>query len=275
MFVRDRHGNTVFMVLSKFGHLWTLNFMYMHISTRFGLARALEHLNAVNCEGVSALDMAAHSGDVNVIELLIRRGCDLGLNRPDHCSPLYWAVRHNRYEAVRFLVLCGCNPCASDPRHQSPQELAEDERLPDILELLKRSRKQYIREKSRRARITDGDSQVSPFGHFLFSFGNSAPTSPPPDTSAAAASASAKEFEMVQVQEDLECGKRQSSVLYHTESVHGTVVKRSHAVYRLNPTRIDYTLYYGLFVFFMLTSSIYMACWVWFIMVVGVAYVYR
>lgn len=97
---------------------------------------AAELMSSLDLEGHNPLDCAAEAGNVNVIEFLIRRG--LNPLRLDHMhrSGLYWAVKANKPETARFLVLCGCDPHQKDIQEVSPFMIAQSMRDWNLLEVL-------------------------------------------------------------------------------------------------------------------------------------------
>lgn len=67
-----------------------------------------EHLNLTNYAGVSALHLAVHRGNFDVIKMLLEAGADanqrdLGSGR----SPLHWAVESQKLETVELLLSAG------------------------------------------------------------------------------------------------------------------------------------------------------------------------
>lgn len=88
-------------------------------------------------EAHSALDWAADYGDVNVLEFFVRKGLNPfrvdGMGR----TALYWAVKSNRYEAARFLMMCGCDPRQKDYKEQTPLQLAQRNGFREVYRLLK------------------------------------------------------------------------------------------------------------------------------------------
>lgn len=93
-------------------------------SASYGAHRAAQVLRAVDKEGHNALDWAADSGSINVIEYLVRRGLDPYRVDSSNRGPLFWAVKAHRLAAARFLVQCGCDPHHSDSSGVSPMQLA-------------------------------------------------------------------------------------------------------------------------------------------------------
>lgn len=123
-FVRDNFYNTSLIAAAKHCHLWCLSYLFKFLSEKYSDREVLELINSCDYEGHNALDWAAFSGGVNVIEFLIRKGlspfkCD-SLNR----GPLYWAVSCQHPVAVRFLIRVGCNPYSKANNGKTPFEMA-------------------------------------------------------------------------------------------------------------------------------------------------------
>lgn len=126
-FCIDHQGNSVFTILCKGGLLWAIHFMFNYICTTFGNNVARQLMSCLDAEGHSPLDWAADSGEVNVIEYLIRPPVSMNPCRLDASqrSPLFWAVKSCRLMAARLLVRGGgCNPFQSDIKGQTPYHLS-------------------------------------------------------------------------------------------------------------------------------------------------------
>ena len=57
-----------------------------------------------------ALIQACASGDLKAVRALIARDPSLARSHYDYRKPLYFAVRENRIDVVRFLIEHDCNP---------------------------------------------------------------------------------------------------------------------------------------------------------------------
>lgn len=146
-FVANDTGDTVFITLAKFGHLWAFHYLFIHIRDKYNEHTVLDHLHACDSDGHNCLDWAADSGTVNLIEYLIRRG--MNPQRLDSCGrgPLFWAVKSHRTDAVRFLLRCGCDPHATDSSGISPYSTAKERRDSDLLYLIaKESKKNRLKQ---------------------------------------------------------------------------------------------------------------------------------
>jgi hypothetical protein len=131
---------------------------------------ATELLHSTDNEAHSALDWAADSGDVNVIEFFVRKG--LNPYRADvfNRSPLFWAVKSNRVDAVRFLVMCGCDPFQQDIDQRSPMSIARSAEFNEIVKVLALSASQHLLSSSTvfdSARLCTGVG-AEKFSHAVF-----------------------------------------------------------------------------------------------------------
>lgn len=60
-------------------------------------------------DGLTALQQAAESGYVSVMELLVEHGADVNLEFKDGRTPLYWAAREGHRDVVASLLAHGAN----------------------------------------------------------------------------------------------------------------------------------------------------------------------
>lgn len=60
-------------------------------------------------DGLTALQQAAESGYVSVVELLLRSGADVDLKFTDGRTPLYWAARNGHADVVASLIAHGAD----------------------------------------------------------------------------------------------------------------------------------------------------------------------
>jgi len=135
-FIRDSFGNTVMIAAAKNSQLFCMFYLYDYIKSKYGLIRANNLLAQKDNEGHGPLEWAADSGDVNIIEYLLKLGLDPSLVDSSGRSSLYWAVKSNRVDAVRFLVRCGCSPHLKDTNRVSPYDLALSKNDVDLIKAL-------------------------------------------------------------------------------------------------------------------------------------------
>ena len=120
----NNNGHNVLHLCAKECQLWTLNYLYHHISTTLGTDKATEMLRAVDKDGQGVLELAAEAGDVNIVELLVRQGLDPYRAHPSSgATPLHLAVSRHRLEMAVFLLHCGANPYAEDAQGQCALQL--------------------------------------------------------------------------------------------------------------------------------------------------------
>lgn len=93
-------------------------------------------MSSVDNDAHSPLDWAADAGDVNIIEFFIRKGLNPYRADAFNRTALYWAVKSNRVEAARFLVLCGCDPLQLDVTLESPMSVAKANKNSALIEAL-------------------------------------------------------------------------------------------------------------------------------------------
>ena len=148
-FASSDSGDTAFITMAKFGHLWAFHYLFVHIRDKYNEHTVLDQLHSCDSEGHSCLDWAADSGAVNLIEYLIRRG--MSPKRLDNSGrgPLYWAVKSHRTDAVRFLLRCGCDPHAADCNGSSPYSTARERHDSDLLQLIAKESKKIASMKQK------------------------------------------------------------------------------------------------------------------------------
>eukprot|EP01041_Mallomonas_annulata_P012445 gene12445-26184_t len=120
----DSNKMTVAMKAAKFKQIWVLNFILNFIKLNDGE----NHMNALlqqrDNDGRNVLDWAAYVGDVNCIELLIRRGISPVAVSIFNRGALYWSVKNGHVAATRFLIQIGCDVHQKDVHGQNPLHLA-------------------------------------------------------------------------------------------------------------------------------------------------------
>lgn len=95
-------------------------------------AQRLEHalrttpelLNIVARHGLRPIQQAIVQGSVNLVEILLEYGADIGVIKSDGSSLLHLAVLNSNLELVRLLLKAGCDPSLADERGETPLFLA-------------------------------------------------------------------------------------------------------------------------------------------------------
>ena len=238
----DKFGCTVFSVLAKSSHLWCLNFVFFTMVTKFDLLQTLECMSQVDCDGHSCLDWAASSGDVNIIEFLIRKGMNPQRVNKTGRGPLYWAVNSGQMSAVRFLAKAGCNPYLPDHRNTTPRSVAKTKGDSELLDALAA----YSGEHNQ---ITSGSLRGQAVDVILVDAGSSTVLNKPTAWD----------------------GSANPSQLDFLYSANGA----SHAVHAVNTSRITHTLLHTALVVLVWVSSLFIPFWCWFGLVALSAWVWR
>ena len=81
--------------------------------------------HARSTTGDTPLHIAAVSGDLRAIDLLLNVGADINAAGENGFTPLHYAAEQNRPEAVRLLLTRGADRNKQDRFGQLPYELAE------------------------------------------------------------------------------------------------------------------------------------------------------
>lgn len=148
LFARDSAGSTIFIILVRNGHLWCLNYIHSYMKSKYGSKRVADHLVAVDNDCHNVLDWAAHGGDCNILEFLLRNDVDLFSCDPHRRSALFWATKARKMFAVRFLVLGGLKPFDVDDEGISPYLIAKSYRDKEMMSLMKHCWALYERQVS-------------------------------------------------------------------------------------------------------------------------------
>lgn len=173
LFAYDNCQNTLFIILIKHGHLWCFNFIFSHMRSKFGSKRVLEHLLATDKDNHGVLDWAAHVGDCNIIEYLLRQDVDLHRMDDKRRTALFWATKAGNTRAARFLILCGSNPHEADLEGISPYLVAKSRGDRELMHTMKRCRTLHKRQLHRLSRHGSGGF---PSSMLYTSFSNQEPT---------------------------------------------------------------------------------------------------
>jgi len=256
-FAIDHQGNSVFTLLAKHGFLWSMHFLFTHISKQHGQSAALELLACLDNEGHSALDWAADAGNVNILEYLIRKGLNPLRVDSHKRSPLFWAVKARRLRAVRFLLRCGCDPLEKDDKGQCCTRLARLLRSWDVLAELNAH---VRRSRSRRCcrfvmpPAEDALGQLAEVAHVREQY-------------------LANERSCVLIEPPLVSSN--SSVDSGFADCMYSGPSRSHAIYRAKPSRLGHALTYWLLVLVYWLLAIVVPCYGWLPLVLVSLLVFR
>ncbi len=100
-----------FLVTHNYVYKYTcLVYKIFTYSINHGADKAKALLQAYNDDGKGPLEYAAESGDINCIELLIRRGLSpYQVHADTRESLLHIAVKNHRIDVVQFLLSIGCD----------------------------------------------------------------------------------------------------------------------------------------------------------------------
>jgi len=77
-------------------------------------------------ENARPLHLAASTGHLNIMALLLLYGAYSSAQDDEGDTPLHWAVRNGNVEATRLLLTSGANPCLVNEDGESSLELAEN-----------------------------------------------------------------------------------------------------------------------------------------------------
>lgn len=103
---------------------------------RLLLDRGASMHDALNRQRTTPLEEAAASGNLHIVELLIRRGADPNHRDRDGWSAIHWAAEEGHQEIVSFLLNHGANPNAVSSYGTSPLHCAANGGNPAIVSLL-------------------------------------------------------------------------------------------------------------------------------------------
>ena len=118
----------------------------IHEAAQAGDAEAVERLlkedpsllRAEDKRKMLPLQMAAHSGQKEVVQLLLKRGADANALGSGGRTALHWAVGMNKLDLVRLLLEAGANVNAKAPAlaDMTPLHVAASMGHPEQVELL-------------------------------------------------------------------------------------------------------------------------------------------
>ena len=97
------------------------------------------NVNAKNKDGVTALHNAALGGNPEVASLLLAAGAEIDpQDTESHATPLYYAVSLSRTAFAKFLIQHGASTVATTKSGKTIRQVATENHLPEIVELLPR-----------------------------------------------------------------------------------------------------------------------------------------
>lgn len=263
-------------------------------SDKYGYERASQLLVASDVSDNNALDWAADSGEVNIIEYLIRRNINPLRTNYNGRSALHIAAKYSRLDAALFLVKCGCDPFQQSRDNESPMSVAVASNNREIIAAmgwkgnLGKLRHTQLSQCSSSTRIraaskdlgslvgipggheTSGQSELES-GYANTERKNILESSLPPgatfavvgneSTAAPATAATATAISSPSLLRDPDPG-----LSLYTINKQGS--RRPHAIFRLKPSRIGYAVFYGLVVVAYWILAICVRFYVWAILVV-------
>ena len=109
--VGDNMGNTP--LISVFSRDSSLSGKNLHDTVQFLIMSGAD-LNKANCDGDTALHLAACTKNLRSIRRLIDAGADLEVRNSDGMTPLLLAARQGHPKAIKLLKYCGANMKAVD-----------------------------------------------------------------------------------------------------------------------------------------------------------------
>lgn len=99
--------------INEYNHLEDLNDFINAIRAKnfdevIKLIKRIDNINVPNLYGWIPIHIAAQTGDVSVIELLINNGADINnVGRSSKWTPLMYAASNGHFEAVEYIVELG------------------------------------------------------------------------------------------------------------------------------------------------------------------------
>lgn len=91
------------------------------------LAERPEDLNDPDNAGNTPLQIACLEGTVEVVEVLIRAGCNLNCANLDHDTPLIDAVENGHLDVIKLLLNAGADPRRVNAKGEEPIDLVQED----------------------------------------------------------------------------------------------------------------------------------------------------
>ena len=131
-----------------------------------------QDLNIADNAGNSPLQIASLEGNANIVDVLLKAGCDITCKNIDSDTPLIDAVENGHLEVVKLLLEAGLDPRQSNAKGEEPLDLLDpnDDNYEDIKSALieakgNDSRRMHSEDQYGQAGATrDGISVQSPHG---------------------------------------------------------------------------------------------------------------
>lgn len=255
-------------------------------SDKFGYECASQLLVASDVSDNNALDWAADSGEVNIIEYLMRRNINPLRTNYNGRSALHIAAKYGRLEAARFLVKCGCDPFQRSSDNESPMSLAAASNNREIISVLNRKSDSGKRDHTRQSKFSSKSRMrsASPDLGSLVGIpgGHQTPGQVElecDNSNIAKKMNASNEFANINdrdggvaVMPSLLRDPDPGLSLYVVDK-RGS--RRPHAIFRLRPSRIEFALFYGLMVAGYWILAICIRFYVWVILVVVSVLLFR
>lgn len=96
--------------------------------------------NAVDGDGNTALGLALHIGNRDILHILLRHGADpnMSVHQKRFIHPLEKAISIDRLDLIEELIKFGSNPYEQNMQGESPMDSARKNSLFDIVEILEK-----------------------------------------------------------------------------------------------------------------------------------------
>jgi ankyrin repeat protein len=124
---KDKHGGTALMTACWKGNSETVNAM---------LAEGPD-LNTQAANGMTALMFASWEDHAEIVETLLDKGADPGISDKDGWTALMRAVFKGHTNTAKVLLERGADVSAEGGDQKTALKIAEDRRLPEMVQLLK------------------------------------------------------------------------------------------------------------------------------------------
>ena len=133
-YFEDKANRTVLMIASLRGDINTIN-------TVIDNGAMPDHKSSLE---ITALMFAAQTGQIEAIKTLIQRGAKVNYKNNQYWTALMYAAQAGQAPAVELLIDLGAE-YTKDQRGESPLSLAKTNRHKEVVKVLRRKIKWYIR----------------------------------------------------------------------------------------------------------------------------------